>query len=148
MILTDSHCHLDFDEFTQNINPLLQQCQTANITRIIIPAIDPNNWQRVIALSKKHSNERLSLHPCLGIHPWFLNHLQNNALTQLTKMAEQHQSSIIAIGETGVDGTIAQQYNNLNKQLEFFDYQLDLSKKLKKPVIVHHRKSHNILCRY
>ena len=139
---TDSHCHLDFPEFADDLTTILTNCQQANIKRIIVPSIAPKNWQQVLHLSKQFSGKNLSLLACLGIHPWFLNELSDSDLDALKKLASHHQAEIIAIGEAGIDGVIAQQHNNLHKQLHFFEYQLNLAHSLAKPIIVHHRKSH------
>lgn len=139
---SDSHCHLDFSEFAPNLQRLLQQCQQAKINNILIPAIAPKNWQAVLTLCKKHTTPALKLHPCLGIHPWFLTNLDSSHLVSLTELTLREQQNIVAIGEAGIDGKIAQEQNNLSQQIEFFDYQLSLAKTYQRPIIVHHRRSH------
>ena len=148
MKYTDSHCHLDFDEFKECLSPLLSQCAKADIHQIIVPAIHPDNWQKVINLAteqaakKKSTPNHCQIYPSLGIHPWFLNKLNSNHLADLALQVNQHRHDLIAIGETGIDGVIAKQQDNLNQQLEFFNFQLQLAKDHQLPVIVHHRQSH------
>jgi len=97
MQFTDSHCHLDFTEFADNLLPLLTQCLDNNINRIIVPAVNPEHWQRVLSLAQQNNNIQLrnvsknssdinssAIHSaainkaqvniacCLGIHPWFI----------------------------------------------------------------------------
>lgn len=102
MRFTDSHCHLDFTEFADTLPQLLTQCLNKNIYRIIVPAVNPAHWQRVLSLAQQYSNTQLSnvsnsssatnsaatnsaainsaaikkaqvdIACCLGIHPWFL----------------------------------------------------------------------------
>jgi TatD DNase family protein len=150
MKLTDTHCHLDFKELIpkqSNIPaPLLAQCFNQHIHQIIVPAISPGNWQNVLALTRFNqelTNDNCKVFACLGIHPWFLDNLDQHHLTLLTKKVTENRADIIAIGETGLDAVIAKQQNNLNKQLEFFEYQLQLAKQQQLPVIVHHRGTHN-----
>jgi TatD DNase family protein len=152
MKFTDSHCHLDFDEFKPQLSQLIRQCANAEIHQIIIPAVQPDNWAKVLDLAIQYSTEshnRLKKHcklfPCLGIHPWFLDNLNHKHLEQLALQVDKHQQHLVAIGETGIDGIIAQQYNNIKHQVEFFDFQLALAKKHDLPVIVHHRKSHQYI---
>ncbi|WP_259364533.1 MULTISPECIES: TatD family hydrolase [unclassified Colwellia] len=139
---TDSHCHLDFDAFSENLPELLKQCQQANIYHIVIPSIGPKNWHKTLTLAKNHSSETLTLHPCLGIHPWFLNDLHADSLTVLEHLVKSHRNEIVAIGEAGIDGVIAQAENNLAQQIQIFEQQLTLAKSYQLPIIVHHRKSH------
>ncbi len=120
MLFTDSHCHLDFPEFEDNLAILLSACAAKQIHRIIVPSIAPNNWQKVLTLVN-NNNSSIKLFAALGIHPWFLNELSDADLTQLTTYVQQHKTNIIAIGEAGIDGKIAEQNSNLSKQLHFFD---------------------------
>ena len=151
MKFTDSHCHLDFAEFEQHLTTLLTNCVEQNIHRIIVPSIAPSNWQKVLLLTKKQPDKKtllnqaqqpINLFAALGIHPWFLNNLNDHHLNQLSTQVKQHKQQIIAIGETGIDGKIAEQEDNLAKQLHFFDFQLTLAKQEKLPIIIHHRRSH------
>jgi TatD DNase family protein len=139
---TDSHCHLDFDAFSANLPHLLKQCQQANIHHIVIPSIGPKNWHKTLTLAKNYSSETLTLHPCLGIHPWFLNDLNADSLTVLEHLVKSHRNDIVAIGEAGIDGVIAQAENNLAQQIQIFEQQIALAKSYQLPIIVHHRKSH------
>jgi TatD DNase family protein len=158
MKFTDSHCHLDFSEFSASISELVQQCAQANIHQIIIPAIHPDNWQKVIELASKHrsstplkasqakaNQQHCKLYPCLGIHPWFLNDLNSSHLELLRQQVNQNKDQLVAIGEAGIDGTIAKQQDNLVKQQCFFDYQLQLAKDVNLPIIIHHRQSHQFI---
>ncbi len=97
MQFTDSHCHLDFTEFTEQLPQLLKQCLNHNINRIVVPAVNPEHWQRVLSLSQQSDHSRkdnthtknteenytykkntdkkstqVEINCCLGIHPWFL----------------------------------------------------------------------------
>jgi len=143
MKYTDSHCHLDFKEFDLNRVKVISQCLALKINNIIVPAIGPNNWQAVLQLCKKHSASDFLLHPCLGIHPWFLKDLTNDDLQELAKIVTKNNEQLCAIGEAGIDGVIAKEQNNLAKQIQFFDFQLNLAIEHNLPIIVHHRRSHN-----
>lgn len=161
MQFTDSHCHLDFTEFSQNNSELLEQCITKNIHRIIVPSVDPHHWQRVLTLAEQQkANMKVSC--ALGIHPWFLI-LQDKASTeyynltfqekQLNQVVSQNRDKIIAIGECGIDvfkakkNTSSEVAFNKNIQLQqnFFDMQLSTAKKNNLPVIVHHCQSHQFI---
>ncbi|NQY62395.1 MAG: TatD family hydrolase [Alteromonadaceae bacterium] len=158
MRFTDSHCHLDFDEFLPNYAQLLEQCQHADIHRIIVPSIAPDNWEKVLYISQQSlstqqkktqqtvkSAKDCLIYPCLGIHPWFLKKLNEGHLQLLSEQVEIHRRNLVAIGETGIDNVIAKQQNNLIQQQDFFIYQLHLAKQHRLPVIVHHRRSHQYI---
>lgn len=145
MKFTDSHCHLDFSEFSDHLAHLLTSCFQAGIHRIIVPAVAPDNWLKVLTLNEQSKILPAcspQLFPCLGIHPWFLKGLNIDSLEQLSNLTRQHQSDIVAIGETGIDNIVAKAQDNLSQQLAFFDHQLQLANQYHLPVILHHRQSH------
>jgi len=144
-MFTDTHCHLDFDEFSSDLTEITKQCVQQGIQRVIVPAVSPDNWDKVLQLLPSTFKTPCHLFTCLGIHPWYLNELSDIDLTHLTNKVAANIDNIIAIGETGIDGTIARDFNNLDKQITFFDHQLSLAKKHQLPVIVHHRRSHELI---
>jgi TatD DNase family protein len=110
---------------------------------VVIPSISPSNWQKVLTIcSSPPKNNRPLLYACLGIHPWFLENLAETHLQDLSLLVEKNWTSIIAIGEAGIDGVIAKEQNNLVQQQHFFEYQLNLAQQHDLPIIVHHRRSH------
>jgi len=152
-LLTDTHCHIDFEYFDDDRDTLLQHCYQVGIHRMIIPAIAPSNWQKVLTLTNKvdNANTPLSsptktcqLFAALGIHPWFLHDLNESALMQLTDVVATHSQHLAAIGETGIDLVIAEKYKNLTQQIMFFEHQLSLSNQYNLPIIIHHRRSHEL----
>lgn len=137
--LSDSHCHLDFDELADQLERVIASCQAKRVHRLIVPAISPDNWQAVLQVCLRSD---IKLSPCLGVHPWFLDDLAISCIDDLKEALIEHADSVVALGETGIDGTIAKEKNNLAKQIEFFEAQLSIAKDLSLPVIVHHRRSH------
>lgn len=151
MQFSDSHCHLDDIAFSEQLSLLLAQCQQLAINRIIVPSIAPNNFTKVLNLAKEHHNNPIKIYPCLGIHPWFLQALDDSHLAQLSAIVNKSRNDIVAIGEIGLDGAIAKNAeaygqtpeDNWHHQQHFFDVQLNLAKQQNLPVIVHHRQSHD-----
>lgn len=162
MQFTDSHCHLDFIEFADNFPQLLSQCATQHINRLIVPAVNPEDWSRLLSLPKQNNQPSVVINTCLGIHPWFLI-VTNNAppqqldLTfqsqQLTNAVAENRQHIIAIGECGIDVFKAKKNTaneqalaqNIKHQEDFFAMQLSLAKTNNLPVIVHHCQSHHLI---
>ena len=163
MKFTDSHCHLDFAEFSSNLPELLQQCQAKNIHRLIVPGVNPEHWQRVLSLvdlPKKNPDVNIQIACALGIHPWFLivkNETANTDLDFQTQQLEQainlNRNNLDAIGECGIDVFKAKKNtasetalnDNIQLQQDFFEMQLSLAKQNDLPVIVHHCQSHQLI---
>jgi TatD DNase family protein len=125
---------------------VLTQCANLSINRIIIPAISPENFDSVLSLADNHHKKPIKLYPCLVIHPWFLDGLNDVDLECLATKVIKEKNRIVAIGETGIDGANIKRSiepdKELTKQLHFFDFQLNLAKQQNLPVIIHHRQSH------
>ncbi len=131
----DSHCHLDFAAMG-DIASLLQQCMQTGVAQFIVPSVDVNNWQKVLQLGLVHPQ----VHVALGIHPYFLS--DNNHFVHLVRLATEHRSSIVAIGEIGLDGSIDV---SAQQQLEILKQQLDLASELDLPIICHAHKAYDPL---
>ena len=75
-----------------------------------------------------------------------LKHQANNKtqamLDELSCLADLHSGQYIAFGEMGLDGSLAL---DMDYQKTILRFQLNLAVKYNKPVILHHRKSHNQL---
>lgn len=170
MKFTDSHCHLDFPELAKQQEELLKACVNKGIEKIIVPTVSDKNWQSVLSLSKKyatHRNEKENrnfpvIHTALGIHPWYVHQCSLDSLTALEQLVADQltstkaltnptstiqdltkQSSVIAIGEAGLDLPMADKYQNLEQQRYFFTKQIAIAKQHKLPMIIHHRRTHN-----
>lgn len=161
MKFTDSHCHLDFTEFSYNTPELLQQCYAKDIHRIIVPSVNPEHWHRVLSLTEAQKSP-VKISCALGIHPWYLilqentsNNNYNLAFQeqQLNQAVLQNRGKIIAIGECGIDVFKAkkntnneQDFNqNIQLQKDFFAMQLNIAKKNNLPIIIHHCQSHALI---
>lgn len=134
-MFTDSHCHLDFTEFDANRDELMKRCAALNINRFIVPGITAKRWPRVLELCQTYPNAL----PCLGLHPWWIAKASDNDILQLEQLISKND--LVAVGEIGIDGAIA----DIDKQIAYFVKQLQIAKKHRLPVVVHHRKSHHLI---
>lgn len=82
----------------------------------------------------------LPVHLSMGLHPW---HINENGWEEMTEMIRQSASTnthIIAIGETGLDKTIA---CPLPVQEKVFLAQLSVAETFRKPVVIHCVRSYS-----
>lgn len=137
MQLIDSHCHLDFDVYADNLPEVIRNAKANHVEKFVVPAVSPQNWNAVLALSEQHK----SIFPALGIHPYFLSNCDAMSVSDYIDNLEYlitTNPNVIAIGECGLDKKVA----DYDKQILFFEAQLKLAVRLKLPVIIHHRQSH------
>lgn len=126
----DSHCHLDFPCFNEQIASLLAQLQERQINKLIIPATHAGGWKRIEQLSQTYS----SLHYALGLHPHFLEQFREQDLVILREKLLKGQKKCIALGEIGLDKYA--QADESTQELVFIE-QLKIAQQLKLPIILH-----------
>ncbi|MGY3570654.1 TatD family hydrolase [Vibrio paucivorans] len=139
--LFDTHCHLDFPQFSEDFAGQLQKATAKGVQRFLIPSIGEQNWHQIDALSAQYP----SIYYSAGFHPYFLTQEQPAVDTRLEDfLATRRAGKCVAIGETGLDFAI-----QVDKQVQqhYLQLQLQLAQQLKMPVILHSRKSHNELTR-
>lgn len=133
----DTHLHLDADEFGHDLPEVLQRARNANVTRFVIPAVHPDNFDSVRQLA--HATPGAVY--CLGIHPLFVEKCSTNDLQVLREKLESciNDPLLAGVGEIGLDGFIA--HPNWEKQTDFFYAQLRMAKDFDMPVVMHVRKA-------
>ncbi len=135
MELIDTHCHLDVEEFDADRSDILQQCRSAGITRIVIPAIHAAGWDKLLQLCR----EEAGLYPALGLHPVYIASHQDTDLPVLEQ--KLHEENPLAVGEIGLDFFLTEL--DRDRQQAIFEAQLQLAQTARLPVILHVRKAHD-----
>lgn len=142
--MIDSHCHIDLEVFDSDRDNVLKNGFDMGIERLLVLGLSNQQFVRLLDLKRQYTQIDIAL----GLHPYFLK-LQDTAHTQLmldelSHLANLHKDHYIAFGEMGLDGSLSL---DMAYQKKILCAQLSLAAEYKKPVILHHRKSHNHLIR-
>ena len=147
-MLLDTHCHLDAAEFDFDRDMVIRRAQLANVKAIAIPAIDVTNFARVRELA--HSFDQGFY--ALGIHPMFVQRARDTDLRELeiALIECRDDPKLLAVGEIGLDFFIPEisQGEARLKQERFYEAQLVLAKQFDLPVLLHVRRSQDVLLKY
>ena len=135
-MLTDTHVHLDLDEFAADLPEVLSRSRAQGVSRWIVPAIASAHWPRLATLHGEHPTAFYAL----GLHPWFLGDESEQALERLAQLLRQRPAGLVAVGECGLDGAIEVP---LAQQLPWFERQIQLADEFNLPLIVHCRRCYN-----
>lgn len=131
--LYDTHCHIDFNAFDDDREPMLRRAADSGVERLMVPGVSAAQWPQLIALAAHYGNWRFGL----GLHPWFIQQHEKQHVVQLEQRLSQPTPGLKAVGEIGLDATC--EAPDFQKWL--FVEQLKLAREHRLPAIVHHRKT-------
>ena len=148
----DTHIHMSYKPFDQVFSyiemnegkyiitqegtreKLIMKMKEAGVEGCIEPAIDIDSNERLLRLSREY---RGFLYPAAGNHPTRCIHSNKSDFERLREYAGD--SSIIAIGETGLDYHYKRFNQHRLKQKKWFKYQINLAHEKQLPLILHIR---------
>jgi len=132
-MLIDTHTHLWFDDFSQDLPEVLERAKNAGVEKMIVPGTDLDSSKKAIELAKKYPG---AIYAAAGVHPEELMNL-DEVKVGIMSMAKQ----IVAIGEIGTDASTEELRACMNEQKELFRVQCEVAVELDLPVIIHTRNS-------
>lgn len=135
VLLFDSHCHLNADQFDDDaVQQMLQTAAENQVTRITVPGYDMKSSARAVELAERWPE----LYAAVGIHPNDANGVTEEMYDQLRIWAQHPQ--VVAIGEIGLD----YHWDTTPKKIQFevFRRQIRLAKEVKLPIVIHDREAH------
>jgi TatD DNase family protein len=131
--MIDSHCHLTDPRLGSQLADVLERARAAGVGRMVTIGTDLADAEQAIALCRQHDNVRCAI----GIHP---NYTHEADLSDLPKLRElQSDPSVLALGEMGLD--YHHKFSPRERQLAFFEPQLQMAKELGRPVVIHSREA-------
>ena len=131
-MLVDSHCHLNFPEFSDQLPSLLGAMADNGVTHALCVSVNLSEFPAVLALAEAHAN----LYATVGVHPDYTDTPEpsSDELVALAKHAK-----VLAIGETGLD------YYRLTGDLEWqrdrFRRHIRAACACGKPLVIHTRSA-------
>lgn len=146
----DSHCHLDAPEFGAGHAAALQARALARERHVglcVIPAVERSNWSTVRVLAH-HLGDAYAL----GIHPLYVPRAADEDLDALDAelTARRDDPRLVAVGEIGLDFFVPALCEPAmrERQQDFYRTQLRLARQHGLPVILHVRKSADLLLKH
>ncbi len=133
MNLTDTHCHLNFKNYREDLPEILNRARSEGLSRILVPAIDLVSCREILALVESDP----MLFAAVGVHPNSGTSWDSNTLGALREFAGH--SKVVAIGEIGLDYYRDRTPRDLQKKILI--EQLQLAQEMDLPVILHVRNS-------
>ncbi len=141
-MLIDTHAHLWFDCYGDDLEEVLARAKAAGVEKIIVPGTDVESSCKAVQLAKKHPG---FLYAAVGIHPEEVVNRKSSDLSfaplSTALRSELGDKGTVAVGEIGMDGNTEELRACMEAQKKLFKAQLELAVELDLPVIIHTRDS-------
>jgi TatD DNase family protein len=142
-VFYDTHAHLDYPDFAQDIADVVARAREAGITKLISIGTNLDSSKRAIALSERFAE----VFAAVGWHPTDVLHAPEDIRSDLRALT-QHPK-VVAIGETGFDyyrlpskdgkHTADDDARYKKRQAEIFEQQLEVASEAVLNCVIHQR---------
>src|SRR5215468_8422391 len=96
-MLVDSHCHLDFPDFSTELDAVVSRARTAGIGRMVTISTRVKRHDEIIAIAERFSDVFCSV----GTHPHHAH--EELDITTDDLVTRTRHPRVVAIGEAGLD---------------------------------------------
>jgi TatD DNase family protein len=136
----DTHCHLDAGEFDADRSAVVERARAAGVGMLVLPAVHADHFDTVRELAHRHG-----LAYALGIHPLYVHRSHEADLARLQQALAAHRGDerLVAVGEIGIDAFVPGL--DPRAQEHFYRAQLGIARDAGLPVILHVRRSADLL---
>jgi TatD DNase family protein len=131
MMLVDSHCHLDFPDFQQDLDALLERAAAAGVGLMVSIGTKISEFGKILALAERYEN----VYCTVGIHPHEAGREAKTDAARLISLA--NHPKVIGFGETGLD--YFYDHSPRDQQRAAFRCHIQAARESGLPVIVHTR---------
>jgi TatD DNase family protein len=139
MHLIDSHAHVDFPQFHEDRDAVIERAREAGLVAVVNIGTNVSTSRASVRLAERYS----FIHATVGIHPHDAETASREALDQLRALAQQPK--VVAIGEIGLD--YYRDYSPRPAQRQALQDQLALASEVDLPVVIHSRDAHDDMLR-
>jgi TatD DNase family protein len=133
MELIDSHAHIDFPQFADDREAMLERAHTAGVTTLLAIGTGPGPEKLDSALPFAEQYDWI--YATIGIHPHEAKEVTQQHLDELAKLAKHPK--VIAWGEIGLD--YFYEHSPRETQHKIFRDQMELAARAELPIIIHCR---------
>lgn len=131
-LLTDSHCHLNFELLRNNLTQVLQNARENGVGHMLCVGVTIEKLPEVLALAHQYSN----IYASVGVHP-DEQHGHDPSVDEIVQLAQD--ARVVAIGETGLDYYRIK--GDMTWQQDRFRRHIRAACITRKPLIIHTREA-------
>lgn len=139
MKLIDTHCHLNFGAFNKTYKQTIERALQKEIGMIIVGAAKETT-EKALAIANEYPND--PVYATVGLHP---THVNEEAFDTAWFEDMLKEDKVVAVGESGIDLYRPKEQDSFELQKEVLKNHVELSKKSKKPLVLHSRGTEQTL---
>jgi TatD DNase family protein len=132
MDLTDTHTHLHFDQYRDDLPAVIRRAEETGIKKILTLGTDLKSSREAVRIAGRYD----MVYAAVGIHPTDVHHSAETDFSEIKKLA-QNEEKVVAIGEIGLD--LYWKEVPLRNQFPVLDRMLEIADELNLPVVIHNR---------
>lgn len=132
--MIDTHSHLYSEEFSGDIDLILDRSLASGISRVYLPAIDSHSHDAMLALANQHPDYCI---PMMGLHPCYVDTGFQEELDLVKDWLGKRPFA--AIGEIGLDFYHSVEFKS--EQEKAFQVQIEWAIEKDLPIVIHSRSS-------
>ena len=130
-MLVDSHCHLDFPDFSEELDAVVDRAQQAGVGMMLTINTHLSRFPRVLAVAERYD----TVYCTVGTHPHEAGVEPMATQEDLLRLADHPK--VVGFGETGLDYFYDKSPRDLQQQS--FRVHIQAAREMGLPVIVHTR---------
>ncbi len=130
--LVDTHCHIDHDRYEDDRQIVLEEIED-NLEFVVNIGYDIESSKSSIKLAEENN----FVYATVGVHPTDIGIYTDSIERELEELARHPK--VVAIGEIGLDYHWMK--DEKERQKEVFRSQMNIARKMKKPVVIHAREA-------
>lgn len=134
--MIDSHAHIYLPEFDDDRMEMLQRAKAAGVEKIFLPNIEKATFEMMMQLTASAPE---ICFPLIGLHPCSVKDDYETELKFIEEKLLSGKNKFYGIGECGLDYYWDKTF--VSQQKHAFEFQIELAKKYKLPVIIHSREA-------
>lgn len=134
MTYIDTHTHLYDEQFSEDIDSLIEKAIHAGVAKMYMPNCNSETIYGMMQLVEKYPKNCL---PMMGLHPCYVKEDYKKELSIVEDWL--NKGEFTAVGEIGLDYHWDLTFKE--QQIEAFEYQIDLAIKHNLPIVIHSRSS-------
>src|SRR5215475_3905757 len=133
LTLVDSHCHLDFPDFADELDAVVARAQAAGIARLVTISTRVKRHDEVLAIAERFPDVYCSV----GTHPHYAH--EELDVTAADLVAHAKHPKVVAIGEAGLD----YHYDNSPREAQErgFRTHIAAARESGLPIVIHSREA-------